>query len=60
VHAKTTQVEEKLKKDIAKLGSVVQSLSDKLIAPLDAHNIKMRQIVEQALIAVRNNDLLDR
>jgi hypothetical protein len=46
LHAKTTQVEESLKKDIAKLGSVVQSLSDKVVASLDAPKIDMGQIVE--------------
>ena len=46
VHAKTIQVEESLKKDIGKLGAVVQSLSDKVIAPLEAHDLKMGQIVE--------------
>jgi hypothetical protein len=46
VHAKTTQVEESLKKDIAKLGEVVQNLNDKVVAPLDAHDIKMGQIIE--------------
>jgi hypothetical protein len=46
VQAKTTQVEDGLKKDIAKLGAVVQSLNDKVVAPLDAHDIKMGQIVE--------------
>jgi hypothetical protein len=46
VQAKTTQVEESLKKDISKLGAVVQSLNDKVVAPLDAHDIKMGQIVE--------------
>ena len=45
-HAKPTQVEESLKKDIGKLGAVVQSLNDKVVAPLDAHNIKMSQIAK--------------
>ena len=46
MHAKTTQVEENLKKDIAKLDAVVQSLSDKVVASLDAPKIDMGQIVE--------------
>ncbi len=46
MHTKTTHVEENLKKDIAKLGAVVQNLTDKVVAPLDAHNIKMGQIFE--------------
>jgi hypothetical protein len=46
VHEITTKVEEDLTKDISKLGAVVQSLSDKVVAPLDAHDIKMGQIVE--------------
>ena len=37
--AKSTHLEESLKKDIAKLGAVVQSLSDKVVAPLEAHDI---------------------
>jgi hypothetical protein len=39
-------VEESLKKDIAKLAAVVQSLSDKVVASLDAPKIEMGQIVE--------------
>jgi hypothetical protein len=46
VHAKATQVEESLKKDIAKLGAVVQSLSDKVVTSLDVPKIDMAQIVE--------------
>ena len=46
MHAKTTQVEENLKKDIAKLDAIVQSLSDKVVASLDAPKIDMGQIVE--------------
>jgi hypothetical protein len=38
-------VEENLKKDIAKLDAVVQSLSDKVVASLDAPKIDIRQIV---------------
>lgn len=57
VHAITTQVEENLKKDIAKLGAVVQSLSDKVVASLDAPKIDLGQIVEKARIAPRNEDL---
>ena len=47
-------MEESLKKDIGKLGAVVQNLSDKVVAPLEAHDIKMGQIVELTQIAVRN------
>jgi hypothetical protein len=36
VFEKTIKVEEKLKKDIAKLGAVVQSLSDKVVVILEA------------------------
>jgi hypothetical protein len=36
LHAKTSQVEEKLKKDITKLAVVVQSLSEKVVASMDA------------------------
>jgi hypothetical protein len=46
VHAITTQVEENLKKDIAKLETIVQSLSDKVVASLEAPKIDMGQIVE--------------
>jgi hypothetical protein len=46
VQAKTTQVEDGLKKDIAKLGAVFQSLSDKVVALLDAPKIDMGQIIE--------------
>jgi len=46
VHAKTTQAEENLKKDIAKLNAVVQSLSEKVVASLDAPIVDMGQIVE--------------
>jgi hypothetical protein len=46
VNAKTTKVEESLKKDISKLGAIVQNLNYKVVAPLDAHDIKMGQIVE--------------
>jgi hypothetical protein len=38
-------VEENLKKDIAKLEAVVQSLSDKVVASLEAQKIEKRQIV---------------
>ena len=46
MHAITTKVEESLKKDIAKLDAIVQSLSDKVVASLDAPKIDMGQIVE--------------
>jgi hypothetical protein len=46
VHAKTTQVEENVKKDIAKLDAIVQSLSDKVVASLEAQKIDKEQIVE--------------
>ena len=46
MHAKTTQAEKTLNKNIGKLGAIVQNLSDKVVAPLDAHNVKMGQIVE--------------
>jgi hypothetical protein len=39
-------VEENLKKDIAKLDAIVQSLSDKVVASLEAPKIDMGQIVE--------------
>jgi hypothetical protein len=39
-------VEESLKKVVAKLGAELQSLYDKVAAPLEAHDIKMGQIVE--------------
>lgn len=56
-HAKTTQVEENLQKDIGKLAALVQSFSDKVIAPLEAQDIKMGQIVNQTLRSARNRDL---
>ena len=46
MHAITTQVEESLKKDISKLDVIVQSLSDKVVASLDAPKIDMGKIVE--------------
>jgi len=46
LHAKITQVEENLKKDIAKLDAIVQSLSDKVVASLEAQKINKEQIVE--------------
>ena len=46
MNAKTAQVEESLKKDIAKLGAVVQSLNDRVVAHLNAQDIKMGSIVE--------------
>jgi hypothetical protein len=42
MNAQTAQVEESLKRDIAKLGAVVQSLNDKVVA----QDIKMGSIVE--------------
>ena len=57
MHAKTTQAEENLKKDIAKLNAVVQSLSEKVVASLDLPIIDMGQIVEKALIPERKDDL---
>jgi hypothetical protein len=38
-------VEENLKKDIAKLDAIVQSLSDKVVASLEAKKIEKGQIV---------------
>jgi hypothetical protein len=46
VHAITTQVVENIKKDIAKLDAIVQSLSDKVVASLEAQKIEKGQIVE--------------
>jgi hypothetical protein len=41
MNAKTAQVNESLKKDISKLGAVVQSLNDKVVAQLNAQDIKI-------------------
>jgi hypothetical protein len=46
LNAKTTQVEKSLNRDVAKLGAVIQNLNDKVVAPLDGHNINMGQIVK--------------
>jgi hypothetical protein len=46
-----------LKENIDELGTFVQSLADRVVAPLDAHNIDMGQIVEQTLIAVRDEEI---
>jgi hypothetical protein len=50
-------VEEGLRENISQLDAFVQSISDRVVAPLDAHNIEMGQIVEQTLIAVRDEEI---
>jgi hypothetical protein len=46
-----------LKENIDELGTFVQSISDRVVAPLDAHNIEMGKIIEQTLIAVRDEEV---
>ena len=48
---------EGLRENIAELGVYVKSLAERVVAPLAAHNIEMGQIVEQTLIAVRDEEV---